>query len=94
MPVMIKLTQAERKYLRKIAKVAQYDHCPVVVVDGGSEPHIVGNSWRYETLGGQPILYPSAYSAKGWSNMRYVPSDRRVEVGSEWLEKWRNENGR
>jgi hypothetical protein len=86
----IELTQAERKILRQIAGLRQYDHLPVVVVDGGAAPEQMGSAWRYETLGGRPILHPSAYAAKGWSNMRYIPSDRRVEVGSDWIEQWRS----
>jgi len=34
-------------------------------------------------------LHPSAYSRHGWSNMVYVGSTRRVEVGELWLEEAR-----
>jgi hypothetical protein len=31
------------------------------------------------------IFHPNAYARKGWSNMVYCPSTRRVEVGADWL---------
>ena len=48
-------------------------------------PRSVGESYHYETLSGSRIWHPSAYSKRGWSNMRYVASTRRVIVGSDWL---------
>lgn len=48
-------------------------------------PRFVGASYCWETNGGRVINYPNAYSKKGWSNMRYVPSTLRIKVGAEWL---------
>ena len=49
-------------------------------------PRSVGQSWHYETASGSRIWHPAAYSKRGWSNMRYVASTRRVIVGSDWLQ--------
>lgn len=48
-------------------------------------PRYLGSGWRYETKGGTPIVHPSAYSKHGWSNMVYVYSTLRIELGSAWI---------
>lgn len=69
----------------RIAANASRNNLPVEIVEGNSEPTEKGRSWHYETKGGTYIAHPSAYSKFGWSNMVYVGSTRRVEVGYGWL---------
>lgn len=72
---------------RRIARQAAGAHasCPVELIDGNAAPTIRGESFHWETMGGRRIYHPSAYSRRGWSNMRYVGSTIRVEVGRDWL---------
>ncbi len=74
-----------RREIRRRARV--HDRCshPVVVVAGDEAPRGRGDGWHYRTRGGTVIDHPSAYAARGWSNMVYVRSTRRIEVGVEWL---------
>jgi len=74
-----------RRLVRTIAN--SHVSTPVEVVEGNSCPKLVGDSFHYQTLGGTRIWHPSAYSKKGWSNMRYVNSTVRVEVGAKWMKK-------
>lgn len=60
-------------------------NCRIEVVDGAAAPTLAGQGWHWQTKGGRRINYPSAYSKKGYSNMVYVASTRRVVVGREWL---------
>ncbi len=75
----------EARRAARIAANASRNNLPVEIVDGNAEPTERGHSWYYETRGGTRIDHPSAYSRFGWSNMVYVGSTRRVEVGFEWL---------
>lgn len=79
------LSRACRKELRELAGLGPYDHPPVEIVEGSNPPRERGDSFHWETKGGTRIYHPSAYSRRGWSNMVYVGSSRRVEVGREWL---------
>jgi hypothetical protein len=77
-----------RKALRLAAGLQPRDTRPVKIRPGSLDaPQEVGARWGYETRGGRPIRYPSAYRKAGWSNMVYCRSTRCVEVGSEWLRK-------
>lgn len=73
--------------VRRVVRKAAGSHatCPVVVVDGRWRPKVKGDGWHYETMGGRIIHHPSAYKKRGWSNMRYIGSTVRVEVGVGWL---------
>jgi hypothetical protein len=82
----------ERRALRALAGWPK-TNIRVEVVPGQKGPTVRGNSWHYETRGGTVIDHPSAYSKLGWSNMIYVCSTIRVEIGSEWLEAWRKAGG-
>lgn len=72
------------RYLARRA-VGYRGNCPVKIIDGNQPPKVFGDLSGYETLAGEPIRYPRAYQKIGWSNMRYVPSTRRIEVGHLWL---------
>ena len=76
--------QAARTFCRRVAGATWA--CPVELVPGDKVPTLKGESHHYETMGGSRIYHPSAYSKRGWSNMRYVHSTLRVEVGFEWLQ--------
>jgi hypothetical protein len=61
---------------------------PVYVEDKSLKPpEYGGRSYHWETNGGRTIWHPSAYSKKGWSNMKYVASTRHILVGKDWLVK-------
>lgn len=72
---------------RAIRKLAGYPKSSIFVdiEDGARQPQLVGQSFHYETRGGNMIYYPSAYSKKGFSNMVYVPSTRRISVGIDFI---------
>lgn len=78
-------TKFERFTARRAAGLCSHDHPPVVVRPGDIAPTIAGCGWHYKTRGGNWIDNPNAYARKGWSNMIYCPSTRRVEVGADWL---------
>jgi hypothetical protein len=68
---------------RKTLKAA--NSIPVKIIPGSQvAPQLIGESWHYCTRGGSRIWHPSAYSKRGWGNMIYVRSTRRVEVGADW----------
>lgn len=71
-----------RRYIRNACKADSW--VPINLINGNSAPKYVGNKHHYETSGGRMIYHPSAYSKSGWSNMRYVHSTLKVEVGSDW----------
>jgi hypothetical protein len=56
----------------------------VEIVPGASAPKIMGEGAHYRTSGGTLIRHPGAYSKKGFGNMVYKHTTRRVVVGSEW----------
>jgi hypothetical protein len=70
-----------------------YDSCDVDIVHGWQSPAEAGEPGHYRTHAGERIDHPSAYSKKGWSNMLYYASERRVEVGVHWLAAWRRAGG-
>lgn len=80
---MTKLDLNTRRQVRRIANAD--NNLPVVVVPGNAAPTRKGSSYHWETRGGTRIMHPSAYSRKGWSNIVYCGSTRRVEVGQDWL---------
>ena len=60
---------------------------PIEIINGFDAPHYVGQGWYYETPSGNIVHYPNAYKRKAKNNnaCHYVRSDRRIEVGDEWL---------
>ena len=77
------LTRAERK---AVLRRANASHITIQIIPGiALAPREVGESFHYETRGGRRISHPSAYSKRGWSNMVYCHSTRRVIVGSDWI---------
>jgi hypothetical protein len=59
---------------------------PVKVVRNSTDPPTFqGRSYGWQTKTGIEIRYPTAYSKKGWSSMRYRASNRKIIVGDEWL---------
>jgi hypothetical protein len=81
---MQNLTITQRRSIRTSAGVGQLN-IPIQVVHGSAAPHETGESWHYVTRGGSRIWHPSAYSKRGWGNMVYIHSTRRVVVGAEWI---------
>jgi len=59
--------------------------CPIFIEPGDNPPEFRGEGFRWETRGGQPVKYPKAYAKKGWSNLVYKNSTRRISVGETWL---------
>jgi hypothetical protein len=70
-----------RQYINKIAG-ARFR--TIKLINGDSSPKKVGQSYHYETKGGRMIDHPNAYKKNGWSNMVYISSSRKVEVGKDW----------
>lgn len=80
------LSASQRRAIRRSANESYNTRIPIRIVPGiALAPRSVGEGWHYETTGGTRIYHPSAYSRKGWSNMRYIPSSRRIEVGELWV---------
>lgn len=84
---MIALNDKSLMVARRAARQAVNapGNCRIQVVDGAAAPTLAGEGWHWSTKGGKRIDHPSAYSRKGWGNMVYVASTRRVVVGREWL---------
>lgn len=80
-----------KKQYEKVSKIVRKScgcsgkSYPIEINEGGNPPDLLGNRWHYKTKGGRKIYHPSAYSKKGWGNMRYVSSTIRIEVGTEWV---------
>ena len=79
------LTKLQRRAIRRSAGERQANIRIEVIPGIALAPQSVGNRWHYETKGGRMIHHPSAYSKKGFSNMVYVASTRRVIVGADWI---------
>lgn len=62
-----------QKAANRFARRHRYGRATSFVFADIPEPKI-GEASRYgwETKGGRPIHSPTAYSKKGWSNMRYI----------------------
>jgi hypothetical protein len=70
----MKITTEAEKECRRYLKKRGYrgrNNFDIKIIAGNKPPHLVGDSWHYETRGGRWIKYPSAYSKSGWSNMVY-----------------------
>ena len=79
------MTPSERQKIRRSFGI-KYTGVPVYVIPGSvQQPVLSGNKGGWYTSGGTPIVYPSAYSKKGWSNMVYKNSTRSISVGEEYL---------
>ena len=81
----MKLKTSIRTSIRRACGETQKNIRIDVVPASSAAPRSEGNSWYYETAGGRRIWHPSAYRAKGWRNMRYIASTRRVVVGDQWI---------
>lgn len=83
----VTLTKKHRTQLRKIARTTNQfcDPVSVVIIGGNQQPILTGEGFSWKTRGGRTIYHPNSYAKRGWSNMVYSPSTRRVEVGIEWL---------
>lgn len=82
-----------RALVRRIARCRNNTQSIVLVPDseGLGSVGFVGDSYHYQTRGGQRIHHPGAYSRRGWGNMVYVSSTRRLECGAEFfafLRRW------
>jgi len=81
----MELSRKVKRAVRLAAGVRR-TNTPVVVIEGSDQaPTIKGTGWHYTTRGGTYIAHPSSYMRRGWSNMLYCPSTRRVEVGDQWV---------
>lgn len=77
--------QKARQFILMVRRFSVPSNITVVVLPGSEQrPKLVGESWHYETKGGQRMNFPSAYKKKGFSNVRYVASTRRIEVGENF----------
>lgn len=85
--LMVSTTREERKHIRQLLKITKHWSIPIVVIEGADFPKQKGTSYHYETRGGTIIYHPSSYSKTGWSNMVYMPSTNRIEVGKDWILK-------
>jgi hypothetical protein len=75
-----------KRLIRKAAGCHLSCNYPVVVVEGSiTPPTELGRVAHYVTKAGNKIDHPSAYAKKGWGGMAYIASDKRIEVGRDWL---------
>jgi hypothetical protein len=77
-------TQTRKIYSRTIRQAAGVSGIayPIVRVDGDAAPKVVGRSAYWTTLSGKTeVRYPNAY---GYPTL-YHRSERRIEVGRDWL---------
>jgi hypothetical protein len=74
-----------RGTIRKAVGVSQTNIKIKIIPDCNDAPSIKGEGWYFTTRGGTRIMHPSAYSKRGWRNMVYQASTRRIEVGVEWV---------
>lgn len=81
----VKLKLEHRNKIRSLVGLGKGDKTPVVIVPGNAQPKIVGSSGGFFTKSGERISHPGAYAKKGFSNMKYVRSTQRVEVGFHCL---------
>jgi hypothetical protein len=74
-----------------IARLYLHDRSnrPVQIIAGNQPPKFTGESGYFCTNGGQRIYHPSAYRRKGFSNMFYCHSTLKIEVGKQWLSRYR-----
>ena len=79
------LTRRIRRAILKSADETQSNIRIEILPGIAFAPRSVGESWHYETRGGTLIRHPNAYAKRGWSNMVYVRSTRRIIVGEEWI---------
>ena len=85
------LTKKSRTRLdRTISKLVRMEVCeapqtPIEFVNGFQEPEGQGEYGGHFTRGGDRIQHPSGYSKKGWSNMVYHCSTRKIIVGIGWV---------
>jgi hypothetical protein len=76
-----------KKQRKAILKSADAKYIRIRIIPGiALAPKETGESWYYTTRGGARILHPSAYSKRGFSNMVYHASTRRIEVGQQWVD--------
>ena len=74
------------KLIKKLIReaVSARPNCPIYIVSGNQPPKLMGRSYYYTNKSGDEIRHPNAYR-RAWGKPIYMPSTRRVEVGSDWL---------
>lgn len=72
-----RLDAKDRTTIRKMFGAP--NNVPVIEADV-TEPTLVGENGGWFTSGGTRIYYPNAYAKKGRSNMRYIPSTRKILI--------------
>jgi hypothetical protein len=74
------------KIIKKLIReaVSANSNCPIQIVSGSSPPKLCGRSYYYTNRSGAEIRYPNAYR-RAWGKPIYMPSTRRIQVGSEWV---------
>lgn len=81
-------TQIRKVYSRTVRAAANASGIayPIVRVDGDKAPTVTGESYHYTTQSGRLVRYPNAYRRVAKSAVLiYVGSERRIEVGRDWL---------
>lgn len=78
------MSKQVRSVIRRAVSVRQ-TNIKIVIVPGAATPAVAGHGWHYETRGGDFIRHPAAYMRRGFSNMRYIASTRRIEVGAAYV---------
>lgn len=79
-------TSRQRTKVREVLGLRTTTTIPVRVIPGGAlAPRLVGRRGGHYTRGGSRVYHPSAYSRKGWSNLVYRTSTRRIYVGERWI---------
>jgi hypothetical protein len=83
------LTKREKAAMRRLADSARMPR-PVIVVDGDAPPRLVGDHSYWAFRGsGERVYSDLKWLRKVGHDLIFHPSTRRVEVGGEWLERWR-----
>jgi len=77
--------KAKNRQAIRSAASATGSTCPIKIVEGANAPSYEGEGFYHTTRGGERVRHPGAYAKKGWSNLIYVASTLRIEVGTKWL---------
>lgn len=80
----MELTPSLRRLLRRLAGQSG-SRLPIEIVDGESEPQVVGECQHWRNARGDTIRFPNAYRKFG--RPIYIASTKRITVGSDWLVK-------
>ena len=79
------ISKMQRRSILRSAGESQANIQIEVIPGIALAPRTVGESYYWETKGGRRIWHHSAYAKRGWSNIVYVHSTRRVIVGQDWI---------